>query len=105
MLDQILPADIDDEGDLGLQRRDIREVLLGAHANISACGPGPRFQSGNNRLQRNFIREKVFELKVPIWLGKIAHQLPEFRVADLRRQVVRGAETHWRDKNESEQQN
>src|SRR5580765_3798601 len=62
----VLPANVDNERDFWLQRRNVSEVLLRSHTDINATWPGVLLQCGNHLLVREFIREEIFEAKVAI---------------------------------------
>ena len=57
--EHVLPADIDDEPDLRLQRPHIREVLLRSYAKINTARFGEPLQRRNNILNARFIRNPV----------------------------------------------
>ena len=58
-IEHVLPADIDDESDLRLQRPHVREVLLGSHTKVNAAGFGELLQRRDDVLDARFIGDPV----------------------------------------------
>ena len=86
VLEHGLAADIDDEGDAGLNRYEICEVLIGPHANI--CAAGVLFQIGNDSLKQCLVRNKIVGVEGTTFFGKLRNHLPEGFVADLFGQIL-----------------
>src|SRR5437867_4952713 len=91
MLQHVLTPDIGDEGDLGLDRSHIREVLFGSHTQVHAARFHSFFQGGNDGLKFEFVRHEL-ETKRATALRKIRHHAPKRVVADFPGKGVGGYE-------------
>ena len=68
MLQHVLPADIEDDGELGLHSHDVREILIRPHAEIHAAG-FCLLQAFEDILERRLIRDEVIGAKIAARLG------------------------------------
>ena len=93
MLQHVLAADVDDEGDLRTNRDDVGEVLFGSDSQVDAIGPGRLLERRNHRLESGFIRQEVLGLKCAARLRRLLDQRPERRIVDLTRQGIGGAQS------------
>src|SRR5215831_7685152 len=87
--EHVLPADIDDEPDLRLQRPHIREVLLRPNAEINTSRFRELLQRRNDILNTRFIRDPVITGVKPLRLREVGDHAPELLIADLVRQTNR----------------
>jgi hypothetical protein len=55
MFEHVLAPDVDDEGELRLQRNEVGEVLLRSHAKVHAAGPLIPGELGNDNLKGVFV--------------------------------------------------
>src|SRR5215467_14957906 len=90
-LEHVLPADVDDECHLRVERRDVCKVLLRPHAKIDAVCPHDVLQPWNHQLKAQFIREEVFEAEVSAIFGKVRDHLPERLIGKRRWKRLRSA--------------
>ena len=88
MLDHVLPADVDDECDFRLERRNVREVLLRSHAKIYAATLNRLVKSRNDGLITRFIRKKIVGSKITAGLREVDDHLPEFPVRKAGRKRI-----------------
>ena len=58
-LHHVLPPDVDDERELRLQHRGVREILLGTYANIDPAGLRGRLECRNDVLILKLVRDEV----------------------------------------------
>ena len=79
---QIVAADIDDEGDAGLERGDVREVLIGSHTEVRTARHPAALQFGNDPLICQLIADEVVGLEVAAGLGHAGDQAPELLVGE-----------------------
>ena len=76
---QVVAAQVDDEGDARLDLRDIGEVLVGTHADIRAAGEA-RIAQGRHDVQiRPLVRDEVVGVEIAAGLGQLRDALREGR--------------------------
>ncbi len=89
MLDHVLPANVDDERELGTERNDVGKVLFRPDTDVHS----PRWQQcrqlRNHGLERAFVRQEVVRPEVATGFRELVDQLPESLVAQSRRQSLR----------------
>src|SRR5262249_19698847 len=83
LLDQVLTADVDDEGNLRFKRCEVREILFGTDAEINTPRSAPALEVRNHPLILPFVRYEIVGTKVTAGLRKILDHLPEGVVADF----------------------
>src|SRR6266576_3761327 len=86
VLDRVLAADIDNEGDLRLKRNDVRKVLFRSDTDVCAVGFPAFRQVCEYALGRKLIGYEVVGGKVPARFGEVGYDLPKRLIAELRRQ-------------------
>src|SRR4051812_22660244 len=89
MRQQILPANVEDERDLRLQRDDVREILVGADAQIRSAGTRRTEQRWDDPLKSRLVRDEIVGLERSTRFGKIGDELPERAVTELRGNIRR----------------
>src|SRR5260370_41235374 len=87
MLNHVLPPDVENKCHLRLNRRDVSEVLLGAHTKINAARFPTFLQPRNDVLELRFIRH-VLEPERTAVFRKVRSHFPERVVTDLTRNSV-----------------
>ena len=65
MLDHVLPANVENESDLRLQCGNVRKVLFRTDSEIDAAGLSAAGQVCEDLLERQLVRDEVFEGKEP----------------------------------------
>src|SRR4029453_17956972 len=65
---EIAVPDIDDECHRWFERRDVREVLLGAHAHVNAALLGNVEELRNDVLKRRLVGQQVVRAEGPVFL-------------------------------------
>ena len=68
VLQHVLPADVDDEGHPGAQRRDVGEILIGADTEVHAVRRDPLLQLRNHLLERRLVRDEIVGSEKPVCL-------------------------------------
>ena len=87
---QIAASDVGNEGDMRLERGDVREVLVGTDAQVHAAGLDDPRERRQDDLQRVFVRDEVVGPEVPAGLGEVVDQAPELLIAQVRRKLDAG---------------
>src|SRR5205814_509772 len=94
---------VEDEGNLRLESRDVREILLRSHTQVHAAWLVNSFQFGNDVLKSQFIREEIFEPKVAVLFRKSGNRFPERFVAEAGGKSFRSVEGGKDDSQSDEQ--
>ncbi len=68
---QVVAADVDDEGRCGTDARDIREILVGADADIDAAGHAALLERRHDVQVGALVRDQVVGVEVAIRLGQL----------------------------------
>ena len=82
MLDQVVPADVDDESDTRPHRGDIREVLVGTDAEVRTALHAQPPQCAERQEVRILVRDEVVGIEEPAALGQCGRQLRKCTVAE-----------------------
>src|SRR5690242_2436506 len=90
MLDHVAAPNVEDDGDLRLQRDDVREVLLGSDAEVHTARLEGLFQPRNHRLKTRLVGKQVVGAEVSTRLRKLGVQLPKLLVGEPRRNRALG---------------
>src|SRR5262245_50180771 len=83
MLNHVLPANIENERDLRLQRHDVGEVLLRSDAKICTLSFAAIGQVRQHALKCALVGDEVVRDKGSTRFGKLADDVPEHFIADL----------------------
>ena len=73
MLQHVLAPDVDDERDLRPDRRNVVEVLFGAHAEIDTAGPRRTLQRSHDLGVIGFVGKKILRLERTVIFRKGLH--------------------------------
>src|SRR4051812_49235977 len=72
MLEHVLPADVDNNGECRAGMRDICEILVGTDAQIYASGMRTLVQFVNDVQVRLLIQNEIVQIKVAFRFGPVA---------------------------------
>src|SRR6266576_2916039 len=89
MNEHVLPADVDTECHLRLERRYVSEILLRPDTDEDAPGFDRTLCRRNDPLQRDFVADEILIRVVATWFRKLRHQPPELRICELSRKRAR----------------
>ena len=87
MEQQIVAPDVDDEGNAGMNLRDVRKVLIGSDADVDTARDAGRFQGGYDLEIRPLVRNQVVGVEVAAFFRQALDALGERRQIGLRNSV------------------
>ena len=85
VLEEVVPTDVDDEGKVRLELRNVGEVLIRSNAHVYATTHAPLSHCSHHVEVGCFIRDQVVGIEVSARLGKLVDQPNESRIDDGRR--------------------
>src|SRR5437867_4422616 len=98
MLDQVLPADVEDESDLRPQCSNVRKVLFGSHSDIRALAFPSIGQIGEHALESALIRYKIVGAEGSAGFGEFRDHRPERLIRKLDWKLFGGPRESEQDK-------
>ena len=82
MEQEIVPADVDDEGDLGLELGDVGEAGFGTDAEVGAARDAEGAEGVEGVEVGGFVGDEIVALEVAAGLRELLHQPAERRALD-----------------------
>ncbi|HEU4407240.1 MAG TPA: hypothetical protein VFS43_18365 [Polyangiaceae bacterium] len=82
---EVLAPDVRHERELGLQGREVGEVLFGPDAHVAAAAQRGRLERRHHVQERRLVRDQVLAREGPAPLRERRDELPEGHVGDRRR--------------------
>src|SRR5262249_15210813 len=86
---QVVAPDVDDERRCGPDPRDVREVLIGADADVHAARDAALLERGRDVQVGALVRDQVVGVELAVWLGELFAERGERRDRLCRRAHLR----------------
>ena len=97
MLEHVLAANVYDERELGLERRNIGEILVRSNADINAVFSAAFVECVEHVEVGGFIGDVVVTPEIAALFGKSCDEIPKLAIADAFRLAAARRQTGRRD--------